>query len=200
MVKSSIAHLFTDKQAVYKTEHWSEKLHENPELYEHCSLVNFTRVKNLDSDYKHEYVQFIVEDSDTKERARVYAERANDKWVDIVTVGRVEAGFDQWPELPLPLTSLIFDKATRPSVLRISEILGAITTVGGGYNLYGNNCFWFAATAYKVVKATFAASEKQWSWINSGGDGGKSLRGVYGLGFPTLFKFAFKVPFVRFFL
>ena len=160
MVKASIAHLFTDKQTAYKTEHWSEKLHEHPEFYANCSLVSFTRVKNLDSDYKHEYVQFIVEDSDIKERARVYAERANEELVDVVTVGRVEAGFNQWPELPLPLTSLIFYKATRPSVLKISEILNAITVVGGGYNFTGNNCFWFAATAYKVVKATFTASEK----------------------------------------
>ena len=141
MGKSSIAYLFTDKQATYKTEQWFETLHGHPKLYVNCSLVHITRVKNLDSDDAHEYVQFIVEDSDTINRARVYAERTNDQWVDIATVGRVEAGFNQWPELPLPFTSLVFDKGTRPNVLKISEILNAITIVVGAYNLTGNNCF-----------------------------------------------------------
>ena len=132
----------------------------------------------------------------TGDRARVYAERANDEnWdtADIVSVGRTEVGFDKWPELPLPLTTLIFDRGSRPGIVRISEVLREISRVGGGYNLLGNNCFWFAATTYRTVKAMFLGTEKKWSWINAGGDGGSTLKGAYGLGFSTLFKFAFKV-------
>jgi hypothetical protein len=193
MVKSSIAHLFTDEERIYKTQDWFDELSKQPELYQKCSIVNFTRVKNLDSDYKHEYVQFIVEDSTTGDRARVYAERANEEWVDVVSVGRAELGFNKWPEMPLPLTSLVFEQSKRPGVIQMAEIFKSITIVGGYYNLWGNNCFWFASTAYSVVKSAFPATEKKWSWINAGGDGGLTLKGAYGLGFPTLFKFAFKV-------
>ncbi|KAJ5242966.1 uncharacterized protein N7469_001293 [Penicillium citrinum] len=40
---------------------------------------DLTRVKDLDSPWAHEYVQFIVEDIASKERARIYAERGTDK-------------------------------------------------------------------------------------------------------------------------
>ncbi|OCK85341.1 hypothetical protein K432DRAFT_400314 [Lepidopterella palustris CBS 459.81] len=198
MVKTTIKCLFTESEEHYKTQAWYEELRKDESAYQDCFITTFTRVKNLASDYKHEYVQFIVEDRKSGDRARVYAERANEDIVDYVTVGRTEVGFKKWPELPLPLTSLVFPKEKQPKVMEIAKILSSITVVGGGYNYYDHNCFWFANTAYKVVKAAFKATEKKWSWINTGGAGGGSVGDAWGLGFPTLFKFAFKTTAEKF--
>lgn len=193
MVKTSIEWLFTDKQEYHKTGEWYEHLKKNETLYANCSVVSFTRVKNLDSKYMHEYVQFIVEENTTGDRARIYAERGNEKDLDWVTCGRTEVDGNILNDLPLPLTSLIFDKGRRPSVLEIAWIFSHVTEKGGGYKFRGNNCFWFANLTYNTVRSLYVATEKQWRWVNPGGKGGGWFADAYGLGFPTMFKLIFKV-------
>lgn len=195
--KSSIPHLFTNKEERMRIQKWDDTLKADPGRYANCFVVNFTRVKNLDSKWKHEYTQFIVEDSETGDRARVYAERLNDKELqDCVTVGRTELGFSEWSSLPLPLQTIIFDQAHRPKLIQISTILRKTSDQAGPYNLFGEQCFWFAKTVYDVIKLSFGSiTEKEWPWLNPGGDEGNTLRGFYGLALSTFFKFTFTVLF-----
>lgn len=193
MGKTSLEWLFTDEIEFHKTGDWYEHLKKNESLYADCSVVSFTRIKNLDSKYMHEYVQFIVEENSTGNRTRVCGERRNEKDLDSVIIGRVGKDIKILDDMPLPLTSLIFDKGKRPSVIEIAYIFATVTIKGGGYEFRGNNCFWFANLTYKVVKTLFPATEKQWRWVNPGGVGGGGFVDAYGLGFPTMFKFMFKV-------
>ena len=203
MVKPTIKYLFADKIERHRCPAWLKLLQDNKELYANCDVVTFTRVKNLDSDWKHEYVQFIVEDRDSGERTRVYAERANEKDLDYVTIGRDEKTFNAYPDLPLPISSLTFGgkgggitERRKPSVIEIAKVLSDVSDKGGAYNLKGNNCFWFAFTSFAVVQACFTGDAKVWQWVNPGGRGGGGVslvKDVWSLGFSTLFKFAFKV-------
>ncbi|KAH6949054.1 hypothetical protein BKA56DRAFT_597542 [Ilyonectria sp. MPI-CAGE-AT-0026] len=200
MGKTSINYLFTDSRSVKPTREWADLLRSNKDQYADCRVVSFTRVKDLNSDWKHEYVQFIVEENTTKDRARVYAERGNEKDLDWVTFGPAETkalGSKGKTDMPLPLTSLVFggpsgdDVSKRPTVLELAEILAATTLVGGGYEFYGHSCFWYAYTAYDAAKRQFGewATEKKWRWGDIGGAGNAGLKDAIGLGWSTLFKF-----------
>ncbi|KAI9928876.1 hypothetical protein MW887_002099 [Aspergillus wentii] len=93
--------------------------------------------KNLNSKWKHEYVQFIVEESQEEDeeqnnRTRVYAERGNEADLDWVTVGmddKVEA--TRRKDLPLPLTSLFFAKGSRPRLVDVAALLDKTTRKWG---------------------------------------------------------------------
>ena len=204
MGKISLDFLFTNQRATKPTREWSELLEAGKDSYANCRVVSFTRVKNLNSDWKHEYVQFIVEEESTKERARVYAERGNEKDLDWVTFGPTEtitSGSKGLNDLPIPLTSLVFggpwgtDVDKRPTIGQIAEILAATTLVGGGYEFYGHSCFWFAFTSYDAVKRQFGkwATEKAWRWFNFGGAGGGGFKDAVGLGWPMMFKWCYVV-------
>ncbi|KAF7555308.1 hypothetical protein G7Z17_g2328 [Cylindrodendrum hubeiense] len=199
MGKTSIDYLFTDRQSVKPTREWADLLRSSKDKYADCRVVSFTRVKDLNSDWKHEYVQFIVEENATHDRARVYAERGNETDLDWVTFGPAETkalGSKGETDMPLPLTSLVFgrdsgDVDNRPTVLELAEILAATTVVGGGYEFYGHSCFWYAYTAYDAVKRQFgkSATEKKWRWGDIGGAGNAGIKDAIGLGWSTLFKF-----------
>lgn len=204
MGKTSLDFLFTDKKAFKPTRDWAELIRSGKDKYANCRVVSFTRVKNLDSKWKHEYLQFIVEEETGKERARVYAERGNEKDLDWVTVGpaeTTETGSRSDDDLPLPLASLIFggksgqDVTQRPTVLEIAEILAATTVIGGAYEFYGHSCFWYAYTAYDAIKRQFGkfATEKAWRWLDIGGAGNAGVKDAIGLGWPFLFKFYYVV-------
>jgi hypothetical protein len=164
MGRTSIEYLFSDTTAKKSTGDWAQALRDAKDQYSNCRVVSLTRVKDLNSDWKHEYVQFIVEEESTKDRARVYAERGNEKDLDWVTYGPAETrttGSKHNGDLPLPLTSFIFggktgnDQEQRPTVLQIAEILAAATIVGGGYELFGHSCFWYAYTITDAVERAF---------------------------------------------
>ncbi|KAH7273313.1 hypothetical protein B0J15DRAFT_566502 [Fusarium solani] len=202
MVKASIDYLFTDRRSVKPTREWAELLRASKDKYANCRVVSLTRVKDLNSVWKHEYVQFVVEETGSKDRARVYAERGNKTNLDWVTFGPIETkvtGSKHDEDLPLPLTSLIFggesgeDVAKRPTVLEIAEILAATTLVGGAYSDWGHHCFWYAYTAYDATKRQFGkwAKEKRWRWGDIGGAGNAGIKDAIGLGWSTLFKFLY---------
>lgn len=172
---------------------WYESIISNKEVYGNCFVPSFTRVKNLGSKYMHEYCQFIVEDRSTGERGRVYAERMNEKAIDVVTIGRDEKASRKQDELPLPLTSVAFDdKAKQPSLFEVATVINSVSVVGGKYNFYDKNCFWFAFTTFDTVRLAFSGTLKNWLWVNPGGRGGGSIGDAWGLGFPTMFKYFFK--------
>ncbi|RMJ13276.1 hypothetical protein CDV36_007050 [Fusarium kuroshium] len=200
MGKTSIDYLFTDSRAFKPTREWADLLRASKDKYANCRVVSFTRIKDLNSPWKHEYVQFVVEETDSKDRARVYAERGNETQLDWVTFGPAETqvtGSKHGEDLPLPLTSLIFggesgdDVDKRPTVLEIAEILAATTLVGGAYSKVGHHCFWYAYTAYDATKRQFGnwAKEKRWRWGDIGGAGNAGIQDAIGLGWSTLFKF-----------
>ncbi|EWY89925.1 hypothetical protein FOYG_07569 [Fusarium oxysporum NRRL 32931] len=199
MGKASIPYLFEDSISYKPTREWADLLRLNKQKYANCNVVSFTRVKDLNSDWKHEYLQFIVEDSVTKDRARVYAERGNETQLDWVTIGPADtklSGNRDKSDMPLPLTSLRFggksdEVEKRPTVLDIAEILAATTLVGGAYEFYGHSCFWYAFTAYDAIKRQFGkwATEKKWRWGDIGGAGNAGIKDAIGLGWSTLFKF-----------
>lgn len=204
MVKASIDYLFTDERSTKPTRDWAELLRASKDKYANCRVVSLTRVKDLNSTWKHEYVQFVVEETGSKERARVYAERGNEKDLDWVTFGPVETkatGSKHGDDLPLPLTSLIFggesgeDVNKRPTVLEIAEILAATTLIGGAYSKLGHHCFWYAYTAYDATKRQFGqlAKEKRWRWGDIGGAGNAGIKDAIGLGWSTLFRFLYVV-------
>ncbi|RKL36648.1 hypothetical protein BFJ72_g8197 [Fusarium proliferatum] len=200
MVKTSIDYLFTENKSIKPTREWADLLRNNKEKYANCRVVSFTRVKDLNSNWKHEYLQFIVEETSTKDRARVYAERGNPVDLDWVTFGPAETkatGSRDQDDMPLPLTSLVFggesgeDFDKRPTVLELAEILAATTLIGGEYQFYGHSCFWYAYTAYDAAKRQFGkwAKEKKWRWGDIGGAGNAGIKDAIGLGWSTLFKF-----------
>ncbi|KAH0172302.1 hypothetical protein KCU67_g1786, partial [Aureobasidium melanogenum] len=199
MGRTTIKYLFTDEKDRKSTTTWTESLREAQDQYSNCRVVSFTRVKDLNSNWKHEYVQFIVEEETTKDRARVYAERGNEKDLDWVTFGPAETrttGSKHDKDLPLPLVSFVFggrngdDVSRRPTVLQIAEILAAATIVGGGYELFGHSCFWYAYTVTDAVERAFGkfATKKSWRWLDIGGHGGAGFKDAIGLGVPMLFK------------
>lgn len=195
MGKESLPLLFGVKPAEVKdVKLWYEALLSGKDTYASCFVASFTRVKNLGSKYMHEYCQFIVEDRSTGDRARIYAERANEAVIDIITLGRDEKVPRGWDELPLPLTSIAFDnQATQPSLIDVAKILYSVSVVGGKYQFYDKNCFWYAYTTFDAVKLAFTGKAKQWSYVNTGGKGGGSFSDAWGLGFPTMFKYWFSV-------
>lgn len=204
MGKVSIDYLFSEKRAVKPTREWADLLRSGKDKYANCRVVSFSRVKNLNSKWKHEYVQFIVEEETTQDRARVYAERGNEVDLDWVTFGpseTPESGSKGSDDLPLPLASLVFggesgdDVSKRPTVLQIAEILAATTLIGGAYEFYGHSCFWYAYTSYDAVKRQFGtlAKEKPWRWVDVGGAGNAGVKDAMGLGWTTLFKFYYVV-------
>ncbi|KAL2675534.1 hypothetical protein Neosp_011720 [[Neocosmospora] mangrovei] len=200
MVKTSIDYLFTDSKSVKPTREWADLLRASKDKYTDCRVVSLTRVKDLNSNWKHEYLQFIVEETGSKDRARVYAERGNEVDLDWVTFGPAESkstGSRHKDDMPLPLTSMVFggqsgeDVDKRPTVLELAEILAATTLVGGEYQFYGHSCFWYAYTAYDATKRQFGkwAKEKRWRWGDIGGAGNAGIQDAIGLGWSTLFKF-----------
>jgi len=174
----------------YKPAQWEAELLKNKAAYENLYVANFTRVKNLGSDYMHEYVQFILEDRKTKERARVYAERLNEHEIDNLVVGRDESIGRQWKEIPLPLFTVIYDEpAKQPSVFDVAHILAITSTVGGAYNFLGNNCFWFSYTSFESLRLKFPGKLKNWNNRDDlGGKGGGGIEDLKGLFYVSYLK------------
>jgi hypothetical protein len=178
--------VFEDRETEYNTWTWNSTMSNDPETYEHCFVRTLTHVKNLRSTVLHEYLQVIVERTDTQTpvRTRLIVERQTDG--DRVIVGRSSwatssssAGFlsnlsikssssssgAEQGSLPLPLYSLKFASGKLP-VAKLAEILQRTTDAGGVYDLLrGKHCFWFANIVYQSVKlAAPWEDERIWPW------------------------------------
>lgn len=157
-------------------EEWYKHIKNNIRDYESLRIISVTRVKDLESPWAHEYVQFIVEDEVTQNRARIYAERGVSKSsihtiaiaatgpsgfnpitfgrdsVDGVTIGFNEDGdCGRWggkKDLPLPLEAFLYTDE-KPKFVSLAETIALVSKKGGTYNLLGNNCYWFAYTTMK---------------------------------------------------
>lgn len=175
----SIPNLFEDKEKTIQTQEWYSLLSASPDTYQNCIVRTLTHVKNLRSSVVHEYLQVIIEDTDSGIRTRLIAERQTAQ--DQVILGRWPAkqsssfallssssGSTSGPsgDLPLPLFSLTF-KTNDFKVLHLAKILAEITNAGGPYNLVtGKHCYWFAITAYTCLKMAFSCLEEPWYFWN----------------------------------
>ncbi|KAE8361346.1 hypothetical protein BDV27DRAFT_160809 [Aspergillus caelatus] len=78
--------VFSNEVKHYLPEEWYEHILNTNQDYESLRVVSLTRVKNLDSAWGHEYIQFIVEDELSNKQARVYAECGVPKSsIDVIT-------------------------------------------------------------------------------------------------------------------
>ncbi|KAJ8060618.1 hypothetical protein OCU04_010928 [Sclerotinia nivalis] len=182
---SDIPYLFVSEKQAITTEAWCSHLSENPETYKNCVVRSLTHVKNLNSWVEHEYLQVVIERTDTQLRTRIIAERNTEQ--DQVIIGQWKpmkwsssslASATFWTssssssggngsvkgELPLPLYSLKL-KSDKLKVIDLAKFLKLTTTRGGKYSiLRGRHCYWFAMTAYKAIQNSFICSEKLWSF------------------------------------
>ncbi|OKP09804.1 hypothetical protein PENSUB_4805 [Penicillium subrubescens] len=190
--------VFSSEVKHYLPEEWYKHILNKSQDYESLRVVTLTRVKNLDSAWGHEYIQFIVEDELSNERARVYAERGVPKssidaiatGVTPITFGResvdgVTIGFDEKGEkgrwngphdLPLPLESYIYT-AKKPSFISLAETISWVSKKGGSYKPIGNNCYWFAYTAMNDYGEKNKGTPKT-VYATIGGRGGGGLRDI----------------------
>ncbi|KAL1860950.1 hypothetical protein Plec18170_001464 [Paecilomyces lecythidis] len=83
--------VFSEYVHHYKPEEWWKGIQKHSKDYESLRVISLTRVKDLDSPWAHEYVQFIVEDVVSKERTRIYAERGVHKdSVEVVPISALK--------------------------------------------------------------------------------------------------------------
>ncbi|TEY57641.1 hypothetical protein BOTCAL_0210g00020 [Botryotinia calthae] len=170
-----IPYLFEDNEKTFQTQEWYSLLSQSADVYKNCVVKTVTHVKNLRSKVVHEYLQAIIEDVDTGNRTRLIAERQTNQ--DQVILGRwaskksfgvlgsssssSSSSSSPSGDLPLPLFSITFDSPSF-KVLDLAGILAKTTEIGGNYNLFTKNCYWFAYTAYTALKLKFGGLEEQW--------------------------------------
>ncbi|QMW31950.1 hypothetical protein G4B84_007331 [Aspergillus flavus NRRL3357] len=171
---ADIPYLFTKREETINTWNWYSYLSKSPQTYKDCVSV------------VHEYLQAIIERTDTKERTRLIAERQTGQ--DQVIISRwgssksslspsshgsgssssgskssSSSSSSGGGNLPLPLWSLKFNSGSL-NVVNLAQTLRNTTNEGGDYNvLTGRHCYWFAATAYASVRV-FASIEEPWSF------------------------------------
>ncbi|GLA19280.1 hypothetical protein AnigIFM62618_006949 [Aspergillus niger] len=75
MALTSMPLVFSKEVKHHDPEDWYSEIRKYDQDYESLRIASLTRVKDLDSDWAHEYVEFIVQRQSPIGRARVYAER-----------------------------------------------------------------------------------------------------------------------------
>ncbi|GCB23332.1 hypothetical protein AAWM_06217 [Aspergillus awamori] len=75
MALTSMPLVFSKEVKHHDPEDWYSEIRKYGQDYESLRIASLTRVKDLDSDWAHEYVEFIVQRQLPIGRARVYAER-----------------------------------------------------------------------------------------------------------------------------
>jgi hypothetical protein len=106
-----VPYLFVDSEQQYSTTACYKLLSSSPREYEHCQLVSLTWAKALRSPLAHEFIQFIIENTYSGSRTRVFSDRTDVPEPHRVIIRR-DWGSDMNPskqrDLPLPLKSLVF--------------------------------------------------------------------------------------------
>lgn len=165
-----IPHLFTAQQEECSTIEWYIRLSSSSETYKNCRVVSMTMAKALRSPLSHEFVQFIIEDTSTGTRTRVFTDRTDSTPPDRVIVGRNWASpknpSDQ-DDMPMPLLSLTF--TNQPfSVMQLAALMRAITEREPKYHFYSTMCWWYAMSVFKSAQMYAAGNceVKQWKFAN----------------------------------
>jgi len=164
----TIPHLFTAQQEEWSTPEWYAVLMSATETYECCEVVSITTAKALRSSVFHEFVQFIVEDTNTGTRTRVFTDRTDSRTPpDRVIVGRDWASSknpSNQDDMPMPLMSMTFPEHKRPGIIELAKLLACTTLQEPEYGLISTNCWWYAKLVFETAKAHFGNDgvHKEW--------------------------------------
>ncbi|KAI2816752.1 hypothetical protein CBS115989_6523 [Aspergillus niger] len=213
MALTSMPLVFSKEVKHYDPEDWYSEIQKNSQDYESLRIASLTRVKDLDSDWAHEYVEFIIQGQLPIGRARVYAKRGVPKIsidkvppamsvntstgaVDGVTIGVNECDKEgRWRglphDLPLPLEYFVYaDK--KLSFISLAKTISEVSKKGAAYKLLRNNCYWFAYTVMKVWGSVHKESKKVVAY-NLGGSG-QTLEDLWSYGKALWYNNTFKAP------
>ncbi|KAI8934281.1 hypothetical protein NX059_009022 [Plenodomus lindquistii] len=167
----SIPHLFVDAEREYTTVEWFESLRRESHLYRDCYVVSVTMAKAITSPLSHEFIQFIVEDSSTGVRTRIFSDRRDPKGKlpDCIIIGR------NWSsaynpsgqvDLPMPLLSIDYKSGGRPPLLEFAQIMATITLREPEYKITSTMCWWYAGTVMIMTafQYTGRGEVKRWKF------------------------------------
>jgi len=98
-------------------------------------------------------MHFIVENTQKQLRSCMFAER--DMSRDFVFVGQHARLPSSPTDLPLPLRTLTFAKDDRPTIRDVAHLLEIVSRKGEEYKLLTKNCWWYAGSMYKTLKASY---------------------------------------------
>ena len=149
-------------------------LNKHVDVYKNCDVICISHVKNLESAFLHEYLHVVIRDAAGARWRRLLAERQNDK--DQVIIGL-------WPWTPLGtltkglgggavaaddgLLPLIMRNITIKSGLPLSKVASVLVEVNKQapkYNVVTKNCFWYAASVFKLLEGY--GQVYNWCWMD----------------------------------
>ena len=171
-----MAHTFQKKQndlstpfvryEIFSTMDWCKRLSTSPSMYENYQVVSMTWVKALASPLSHEFIQFIIEDTTSRTRHRVVADRhENGDWVIVGWNWASKKSPSVRHSLPLPLVSLTYDDArSRPNVSSVAKMLADVTARRPYYNIMKEMCWWYAEAVFEAAYTKFGGTVNEWKW------------------------------------
>ncbi|KAI8966788.1 hypothetical protein F5Y11DRAFT_343158 [Daldinia sp. FL1419] len=166
--------LFMSKERRYETDTWYLCLSENSQIYEDCVVKSLVHVKNFITSAAHETIHATIVNTSTGAHTRIMAERHTD--YDWVTLGRWGSTYKYSTSKStkgsrsksecsatdrnrsLSLRSLYFP-GDDFKVIHLAEILEHSSKMGGPYNPFTRNCYWFASSVYTKAKRDFSGVE-----------------------------------------
>ncbi|KIW98840.1 uncharacterized protein Z519_00503 [Cladophialophora bantiana CBS 173.52] len=150
----------------FSTKEWLETLLQDPSDFKNLKVNSITWIKALASPFSHEFIQFIVEDSVSRQQTRIAAGR--EETGDWVLVGWNWASGDTPSDhykLPLPLLSVTFDDPNKkPDLRALAYVLSATTEKHPAYKFRREMCWWYAETVLEVMHEQFGGKVKEWEW------------------------------------
>lgn len=146
---------------------FSERLNVYSELANTYRISAMTWVKALASPLSHEFLQIIIEHTNTGQRYRLVTERTDVG--DTVMVGWDWSSHEYASHhhiLPLPLLSVSFEDGAGPSLSQLSTILIDTSKVQS-YNLLREMCWWYAEKVFtRVAQEKPGIRIKQWPYAS----------------------------------
>lgn len=179
----SIPYVFDDAKIVTPSE-WSNHLAYHSGVAD-CVVRRVINIKNLRSQYTHEYLLVTVQHKPTDSWTRIILERDNPD--DKVVIGfwksftggsealrtmtvtprtswPSNAEYSLQPRLPLPLRAIDFTQSTAIPLTSLVKIVAAVSEKKP-YALLGANCYWFVNSIYaELEKVVSGAIPPSWPW------------------------------------
>ena len=160
-----IADLFAGRYEKIPTTEWYSMLSASSPAYENCRVVSLTWVKALASPLSHEFVQFVVEDTQTGMRSRVIADRQETgDWVFVGWNWASNKDISDRHSLPLPLLSVTYEEPqSRPYLLSFAKVLADVTN-RHPYRVMREMCWWYAEAVLETARTKYGGRLEEWKW------------------------------------
>lgn len=164
--ESTVPPDFLASYARVSTKDWLSTVLSSHKESSRFQIVSLTWVKALASPLSHEFIQAVIEDVETQDRARIAAGREDSgDWVVCGWNWRSGHAPSHHHTLPLPLLSLRFPKGTpRPDLVALSDILATVTDQCPRYNLNKEMCWWYSEQVFERLHAKYGGIVKEWQW------------------------------------